>query len=336
MIKKILLGILAVVFIAVVAFVIYVQSSWNKTYEVSYPDLQISTDSAVLARGEYLVNGPAHCASCHVGSFKDLVAVDKGTSVPLKGGIEFPLGPLGKVYPANLTPDSETGLGRYEQGQIFRMMRHAVKPNGQATLTPLMPFYNMADEDLEAIVSYLLSLDPVKNEVQQPKWTFLGKMIRSMEPPVFSPVTNGEAPEKAPPMEATLERGEYLANYVANCVGCHTPRDPQTFEAVGAEFSGGFEMEPFPALHKELGVDPDLWTRTPNITPHPESAFSRFKSLEEWKRRFRQGRIIPQSPMQWGSFSRLNDEDIEALWIYLNSLEPVEHDIGDIVFKRER
>lgn len=334
MIKKILLGILVVILIAIGSSIIFVQSSWDKTYDVAYPNLNVSTDSAVLAKGNYLVNGPAHCSSCHLANFDDMISVEEGKKVPLMGGIEFPLGPLGTVYPPNLTPDSETGLGRYETGQIFRMMRHAIKPNGQATITPMMPFWNMADEDLEAVVSFLLAQEPVKNEVSDPNWTFMGKMIRSMGPTTFSPVLNPAPPATAPPMLPTLERGKYLAHYVANCVGCHTPRDPQTFEAIGAEFSGGFEMEPFPALHEKLDVDPTLWIRSPNITPHEESAFSKYKSVEEWIQRFRNGRIIPQSPMQWGQFSRMSDEDLEALWIYLNSLDPVEHDVGEIVFKK--
>ena len=190
MIKKILLGILIVIIIAIGSSIIFVQSSWNKTFEVSYPELNVSTDSAVLARGHYLVNGPAHCSSCHVANFDDMISVEEGEIVPLMGGIGFPLGPLGKVYPPNLTPDAETGLGRYETGQIFRMMRHAVKPNGQATITPMMPFWNMADEDLEAIVSYLLAQDPVNHKVSDPEWTFVGKMIRSMGPSTFSPESN--------------------------------------------------------------------------------------------------------------------------------------------------
>ena len=334
MIKKILLGILVLVVIAIGSFYVYVQSSWDKTYDIAYPDLQTSTDSAVIAKGKYLVFGPAHCSSCHVGSFQDLIRGDQGEVIPLKGGVEFLLGPLGKVFPANLTPDSETGIGRYEEGEIFRMMRHALKPDGTATLSPMMPFWNMADDDLEAIVSYLLSLEPVRNEVSMPEWTFIGKMVRTMSP-TFYPIFEPTPPEMAPPMLPTVERGEYLARYVANCVGCHTPRDQMTFEAIGPEFSGGMEFEPFPTLYEELGVDPELWTRSPNITPHPESVLSRFKSLDEWKTRFRQGRIIMHSPMDWGPFSRMSEEDLEALWIYLQGLEPVEHDVGDIVYKKE-
>lgn len=334
MLKKIILGLLALIILVFAGFIIYVQLNYNKTYKVAYPDLKASTDSAVIAHGEYLVRGPAHCSNCHVSSYEEFIKVDRGEEIPLQGGVMLPLGPLGKISPANLTPDPETGIGRYEDREVFRMMRHAVKPDGTATLSLMMPFWNMADEDLIAIVSYLKSCEPVKNEVPRPQYTFMGKVVRTLVPifrPVFDPVPPPNAPEMAP----TVERGEYLARYVANCVGCHTERDPATYEAIGPEFAGGMELEPLPELNKLVGVDPDLWVRSVNLTPHPESALSRFETVDDWIARFRQGRVIMNSPMQWGPFSRMTDEDLEALYLFFNSLEPVENDVEPILFKKE-
>ena len=334
MLKRILLGLLLLIVVVVGGFLAYVMLSWNKKYDIPYPDLKVSTDSAVIAHGQYLVHGPAHCVSCHVSSFEEFITADKGEAVALQGGVAFPMGPIGTIYPNNLTPDPITGLGRYEDGQIFRMMRHAVKPNGTGTMAVLMPFWNMADEDLVAIVSYLKSMDPVQNAVPDPEWTFMGKVIRTISP-TFKPIKNPTPPAQAPPMAPTVERGEYLARYVANCVGCHTERDLMTYEAIGPEFAGGMEFEPFVELHKVLGVDTALWTRTTNITPHPNSSLSRFKTKEEWIARFRQGRILPHSPMDWGPFSRMSDADLEALYLYLNSLEPVDKEIVEVNFKKE-
>lgn len=335
MLKKILLGLLALIVLVVGGFLAFVLTSWNKTYDIPYPDLKTSTDSAVIARGAYLVHGPAHCGICHVSSYSDMVRADKGEAIPLKGGVPFPFGPLGTIYPPNLTPHPVTGIGRYSDGQLFRMMRHAVKPDGTGTLSVLMPFWDMADEDLIAVVSYLRSMEPVDNPVPAAEWTFMGKAVRSLAP-TFKPIFNPSPPASAPPMAATVERGEYLARFVANCVGCHTPRDPMTFEATGPEFSGGMEFEPFAELHREVNVDEDLWTRSPNITPDPTGVLVRFKNVDEWKARFRQGRILPHSPMDWGPFSRMTDEDLEALWLFLNTLEPVDNLIEEITYKKPK
>ena len=334
MLKKIILAVFAILFIVVAGFIGYVQLSWDKTYDIGYPDLQVSTDSAVIAHGAYLVNGPAHCIGCHVGSFEDFIVADRGEPVDLKGGVVFPMGPLGTMVPPNLTPDKETGIGRYSDGEMFRMMRHAVKPNGTNTLSVMMPFWNMADDDMIAVVSYLRSLEPVKNEIPEADVTFMGKMVRCFSP-VFKPVLDPQAPAKAPAVGPTVERGEYLAKYVANCVGCHTERDMMTFEATGPDFAGGMEFEPFPELHRALNVDEDLWTRSPNITPYPGGVLAKFKTEEDWIRRFRQGRLVPHSPMDWGAFAKMSDEDLRALWVYLNSLDPVAKEIGEVNFKKE-
>ena len=334
MIKRILIIVLTALVLITAGFLVYVSMAWDKKYDLPYPDLKVSKDSAVIEWGRYLVHGPAHCSSCHVSNFDDMIRSDRGEPVALKGGVSFPLGPLGTISPANLTPDPLTGIGRYTDGQLFRMMRHAVKPNGTASIALMMPFWNMADEDLVAIVSYLRSMEPVYNEVPDPEWTFMGKAVRVLAP-TFKPVYNPDPAPEAPPMEATIERGEYLARYVANCVGCHTERDPMTFEAIGPEFAGGMEFEPFPELHRELGFDEDLWMRSPNITPYPGSALSRFPTLDDWIARFRNGRIIMISPMDWGPFSRMSDEDLEALYLYLHSLEPVAREDGQVMFKKE-
>lgn len=333
MIKKIILGILALLIVVIGGLVIYVQLSWDKTYDIPYPDLKVSNDPEVIERGKYLVHGPAHCSNCHVSSLEDMIAADAGQPIPLKGGVDFPLGPIGKLYTRNLTPDPTTGIGRFSDGQLFRMMRHAVKPDGSATLSVLMPFWNMADEDLVAVVSYLRSMEPINNEVKDNEWTFMGKAVRVMASS-FKPIENPTPPAFAPKMQATIERGEYISRYVANCVGCHTNRDLMTFEAIGPEYAGGMEFEPYPELHLAVGEDPELWMRTPNITPHPNSALSKFKTVEEWKERFRKGRQIKISPMHWGPFSRMSDEDLEALYLYLTSLEPQDYDPGELMFKK--
>src|SRR5690242_11454213 len=126
--------------LAVAGLAAYVARTWDRTYDAPLPEVRSSSDPAVLARGEYLVYGPAHCVECHSGSWDTLEKLSEGVQVPLSGGLRLPLGPLGAVYSRNLTPDAETGIGRYTDAQIARMMRWAVRPDGRATVDPMMPF----------------------------------------------------------------------------------------------------------------------------------------------------------------------------------------------------
>lgn len=334
MLKKILLIVVSLIVVLVLGIYIYVQTSWDKKYDWPGPALKTSTDSTIIARGKYLVHGPAHCNSCHIAGFAEMVESDKGKEVALQGGVKFPMGPLGALYTRNLTSDKKTGLGRYTDEQIFRMMRHGIRPSGVVSMPILMPFWKMADDDMVAIVSYLRSLPPVENEVPEPEWTFMGKAVRSFAP-TFKPIEKPDAPAVAPPMAPTVERGEYLARYVANCVGCHTQRDMMTYEATGPEFAGGMEFEPWPTLHKYLNADTTLWLRTPNLTPDSTGVLKKFKTAQDFITRFRQGRAISFSPMDWGPFSRMSDEDITAIWMFLSSLKPVHNDVGNPIFTKE-
>ena len=325
------IGILAtVVVLAFAGLAVYVARTWDRMYDAPLPEVRISTDPAVLALGEYLVYGPAHCVECHGASWDALQKLGEGVQVPLSGGLKLAMGPLGAVYSGNLTPDPETGIGRYSDAQIARMMRWAVRPDGRATVEPMMPFGNMSEDDLVAVISYLRAQAPVRNLVPANEWTMMGKVVKSFVG-VMKPRTTINPPRIAPPQGVTKERGEYLARYVTNCVGCHTPRDPNTFAATGPDFSGGFEMEPAPIP----GVDQTVWFRTPNITPAAGSALMKFPDRETFIARFQKGgRHHAGSTMPWEAFARIATEDLAALYEYLYSLPPVDGPAGEPAFKK--
>jgi hypothetical protein len=96
---------------------------------------------------------------------------------PLTGGREFDL-PFGKVFTRNITSDATTGIGRYTDAEIARVLRHSVKADGEMVL-PFMPFQNMSDEDLTAVISYLRSTKPVRSEVPEHKWNLMGNVIKA-------------------------------------------------------------------------------------------------------------------------------------------------------------
>jgi mono/diheme cytochrome c family protein len=326
--KKVVVWLVGAVAMAVALLLGWILSTWDRVYDdVPLPRLMASTDPIVIARGKYLVRGPAHCSNCHVGGLQELVRTDGGEELPMKGGLEFPLGPIAVLYTANLTPDTETGIGRYSDGELFRMLRHNVKPDGRASVAPLMPFASMADDDLVAIVSYLRSTAPVRNEVPPARWRLFGKTIAALlRPAAIRPVVGHSPPAVAPAQQPTVERGSYLANSVANCMACHSPIDPATGELTGPAFSGNSRGE-------RSMVDQSVVLRAPNVTPHPTGVLLKFADEDVWIGRFRAGRVIAASYMPWGPYSRMTDEDLRAIYRYLRTLNPVENDVGPIVEK---
>jgi len=321
--KRVLLWVGATVGVIAVAVVSYVLLTWDRVYDdTPMPALQASTDPAVIEHGKYLVRGPAHCSICHMGSLDEVLRSDAGDELPLRGGLEFPIGPIVVYHTANLTQDRETGIARYTDGQLFRMLRHNVKPDGRASLAPLMPFANMADDDLVAIVSYLRASEAVHNEVPAAQWKPMGKAIAALlRPAAIQPVVGHSPPATAPAAAATIERGKYLAHNVANCMACHSPLDPATGALTGPAFSGN------PAGERSM-IDPAVLLRAPNLTPDPTGALARFADEDAWVGRFRVGRVVRESIMPWGPYTRMTDDDLRAIYRYLHSLAPVASDVG--------
>jgi mono/diheme cytochrome c family protein len=251
-----------------VVLAVYVIRTWDRTWDVALPDLHASTDAAIIARGEYLVYGPAHCVECHTESNEAFERhAETGERPALKGGFRFAAPPLGVIYSRNITPDPETGIGRYSDGQIARMLRFAVRPDGKASIRPLMQFGDMSDEDIVAILSYLRTQPPVRHAVPEAEWSLIGKVMKSLMVP-FKSRTEVRAAKTSPPSQPTVARGEYLARGVGNCSGCHSPLNQLTLALDGPEFSGGQPMEP----RNIRGVDQKLWFKPPNITSLNRSA----------------------------------------------------------------
>lgn len=322
-VKVIGIGVLGLVVLVAGGFAGAVQLRYDRTFDGPEPALAASDDPAVIERGRYLVFGPAHCGACHAPA-EMLDRWEFAEEPPLSGGFAYPL-PFGVLHFPNITPDEETGIGRYTDGQLARLLRYGIKPNGRA-LIPIMEYQNMSDEDIVAILSYLRSRPPVRNPVPDHEFTFLGRVLGAF---VMKPVGPTGTPPAASPTEApTIERGEYLANRVAQCAGCHTRFNMMTMQPVGPRFGGGDEMrEPFA---------PGLVFVPPNLTPDPGSGHIVDWTEDQFVERFRAGRLIERSPMMWEMFARISETDLRAIFRYLMSLEPAPGEVVPIVRRDDR
>ncbi|MBL7709083.1 MAG: cytochrome c [Chitinophagaceae bacterium] len=273
----------------------------NIQYDRPYPAITASTDSAVIQKGKHIIFGAAHCADCHSKANPDsLIAL--GQDVPLTGGFMFEL-PVGKVYTKNITPDKETGIGNYTDAEIARALRYGVHRDGTA-IFDFMPFHNMSDEDMTAVISYLRSQKPVRNEVPGNEFNVLGYAVKAF---LIKPVGPEGEVTSSVKVDSTANYGKYLANNVANCVGCHTERDMMTGAFTGEPFAGGLEIDGFV---------------TPNLTPDPGSRIYSW-SQEQFINRFKMGKLHPKTPMPWNSFKRMSDDELKAIYAYLKTVKPV-------------
>jgi mono/diheme cytochrome c family protein len=275
-------------------------------FDAPLPPLGASDDRALIERGRYLVNGPAHCVACHGDGSPT------ASDHPLSGGFAFDL-PLGRIRAPNLTPDVTTGIGSMTDGEIARALRYGVGRDGRA-LVALMSFGDLGDDDLRAIVSYLRTQPAVHHEIPPNEWTLLGRMVRAF---VMKPSVVAAHPRRAPPpSRATAAYGEYLATAVANCSGCHTERDLRTGRVLGPAFAGGMTFPSLTAPDEQHFV-------SANLTPDPATGRITSWSEDGFIARFRAGPRFAGSPMPWRAFGAMNDDDLRAIFRYLRSLPPV-------------
>jgi mono/diheme cytochrome c family protein len=310
MVKKILKWLLAVIVIFVIGLVSLVYARKDRTFEAPYPDIKASTDSAVIARGRAIVNGPAHCANCHA-PMSEFQKVENGEAVPLSGGFNFLL-PIGTMYAPNITNDPETGIGTRTDGELARTLRYGVRYDGKAVLD-FMPFYDLSDDDITAVISYLRSEPAVKNKRPSHDFNFLGKAMTAF---LIAPSGDGDVPP-TPSADSTVEYGRYLSASVANCRGCHTLRNMMTGAFIGPEYAGGNKFE---ILDEKYEIRKGKHLVTPNLTPDSQTGRMTGWTQKDFIKRFRQGRVIPGSPMPWGPFSRMTDAELTAIYKFLQTV----------------
>lgn len=177
------------------------------------PAVQVNATPAQIERGRYLV-AAADCAACHTA--------DGGA--PFAGGVPL-ASPFGVIHGTNITPDADTGIGRYSSDEFFHAITRGEARDGRQ-LYPAMPYVSyktIAREDSDAIYAYLMTRPAVKqdnlaNGVGFPfnirtginAWNllFAGAQAR--------PASQGQSPQ--------WKRGEYLVETLGHCGECHSPR----------------------------------------------------------------------------------------------------------------
>jgi len=256
-----------------------------------------------LERGKYLVEGILTCGNCHTprgpDGALDVSRRHAGSPVPQIDTPEW------SAHPTNITPDRETGIGRWTAKDLKIALRTGRRPNGQQ-LAPLMPyaFYRiMTERDLEAVVAYVRAQPPVSHKVP-PNVYKVKRMTVSVPPGAEKPM-----PESA--MKDPLKRGFYLAT-IGHCMECHTPLVKGRRDFKNALGTGGERFE------GPWGV-----TVSRNITPNKDKGIGAW-SDDEIKRAITQGvskdgtKLRPPMGYQW--YATMADADLSAIVAYLRTV----------------
>jgi mono/diheme cytochrome c family protein len=120
-----------------------------------------------VAYGRYIVTALAHCFECHSGPDANGAPDFQGRLGA--GGFLITLAPGATVRTANITPDPDTGIGKWSDADIKKALTDGIRPDGRH-LSPPMPysfFKNMTDEDLNAVIAFIRTIPPIKNAVER-------------------------------------------------------------------------------------------------------------------------------------------------------------------------
>jgi mono/diheme cytochrome c family protein len=259
----------------------------------------------LVERGAYLVTTVAACGNCHTPRDAAGKPIAK---MALAGGFEFDDGPIGHVVVRNITPDPETGIGKWTEAEIVTALRKGRRPD-DTVIGPPMPirFYRqISDRDAAAIAAYLRSLKPISHAV--------GRTRFKNPPPSWGPsVTYVDEP----PREDRIAYGGYLVGPVGHCTGCHTPPGAGGPDMSRA-FAGGRQLPDF--------GNPGAQTVSRNITPDPEHGIGRWSDADI-KRTIgtcvRPDGTPLSRTMACDWYAKIAPDDLDAIVAYLRSLKPL-------------
>jgi len=258
--------------------------------------------ASLIEQGKYLARA-ADCAACHTA--------DGGA--PFAGGRAFVL-PFGTLYATNITPDKETGIGNYSDANFLDAIHKGVGRN-HTNLYPAMPFASytyMTDADALAIKAYLFSLEPVRAPAPQNtlSFPFNQRSLMGVWALLFNQDKRFEARTGRDPQ---WNRGAYLAEAMAHCGECHTPRNLMQALDNRAKFSGAVQAG---------------W-RAYNITSHPKSgvgAWSEADLAHYLAAGHADGRGTATGPMGEAvdnSLQYLTPGDVAAIVTYVRSVSGI-------------
>lgn len=280
-------GLLGLLVLAAVTFYFIGGAKLSKKYDVPIEMVSIPSDPTAVQRGAHL-SVIFLCTRCHTED--------------LSGQVYFDAPGLLSIPTPNLT-SGVGGIGSFYTDQDWvRALRHGVGHDGRALFFMMKANHYLGDEDLGALIAYLKSIPPVDHSLPERRVEPLAKLMMGsglFPTPAADQIDHAGQIPASPQPGATVAYGEYLSR---TCTECH-----------GANFNGA----PFGPPGEEIF--------TPNLTPGGELGFW---SEDDFVNTIRTGRTPGgkqlNEEMPWKYYGQMTDEELKAIWLYLQSLPKLE------------
>jgi mono/diheme cytochrome c family protein len=254
-----------------------------------------TADVGQVERGKYLVT-VGICAACHT---------PRDANGERNWAMRFAGGRAGALNAPNLTPDPETGLGNWTDDQIVDAIRNGKRPDRSVVRPPMGVFFyrELSDRDVRSIVTYLRGLPSVKNRVE--------RLTSSNSVPILPHVSSVAEPDHAD----NVRYGQYLAQTVAHCLQCHSPRINGLPDLSRAGAGGNTYAAPGGGI-----------AISANLTPGNPYGISKWTD-EQVKKAITHGvrpdgtQLVPV--MDFDMYAAFSADDLSKLVAFLRTLKPV-------------
>ena len=283
-------GLVGVLILVGITLYVFGEARLKKAYSLPEESIKIPSDEESLVEGKRIFQYRG-CEACHGEQLQGLVYLDNPA--------------IGQVITPNLTT-GEGGIGAQRTDEdLLRSIRHGIRPDGTPLLfMPSTEFYYLSNEDLGRAIGYIRSVPPVDNEMPPSSLSVTGRIVMNVTKEItFLPaeLIPHDAPRPvAPEPGITVNYGEYLA---LSCKVCH-----------GLTLSGG-----------EIAGFPPEWPPAPNLTSGKGSRLPTWGEagfIEIIETGQKHGRTINPNYMPWKSYQHMTDDELRAVYTYLQSLPP--------------
>jgi mono/diheme cytochrome c family protein len=296
MLKRIVIGLVG---LAVVGLLGFSALAWRPAIAAIDPPAAASFPAELIAKGQALA-GAGYCAVCHT----------RRGGEPFAGGYGLHT-PFGTIFSTNLTPEPETGIGRWSLEAFTRAMNEGVDRNG-SHLFPAFPydhFTKVSDDDVRALYAYLMTRPPVRAPAQANTIPF-PLNVRALQEGWKILFFRSGRYQPDPSQSAEWNRGAYLAEGLSHCGGCHTPRNGLGAERVKDAYAGAvIDDWDAPAL-TDANPSPAPWTQS-ELFSYLRSGVSPLHGVSAG----------PMSPVVHAGLAALPDSDIRAQAIYFADID---------------
>jgi len=294
--KRIVIGLAGV---AIVGLMGFSALAWRPAIAPIDPPAAASFPAELIAKGQALA-GAGYCAVCHT----------RQGGEPFAGGYGLRT-PFGTIFSTNLTPEPETGIGRWSLEAFTRAMNEGVDRNG-SHLFPAFPydhFTKVSDDDVQALYAYLMTRPPVRAPAQANTIPF-PLNVRALQEGWKILFFRSGRYQPDPSQSAEWNRGAYLAEGLSHCGGCHTPRNGLGAERVKDAYAGAvIDDWDAPAL-TDANPSPAPWTQS-ELFSYLRSGVSPLHGVSAG----------PMSPVVHAGLAALPDSDIRAQAIYFADID---------------